>query len=173
MTIENIFGTERTVRDLLPNRQTDSSTSFADILSKSADLQSLLINNRFKLSDSLRVPHAIVEKRPACIICGMTISEEGTCLCEYPTVLMTSGINLKRNAAAAGASAQPEAAAVDKPQTVPDDNIPRDTEEDIKLRHKCPICGTVTDDGNCGCDASKKNLISKSAKPKPITLSIN
>lgn len=173
MTIENIFGTERTVRTLLPNRQNNSDADFANILSERAALQSSIINNRFKLSDSLRVPHAIVEKRPACLICGMTISDEGTCLCEYPTVITDGGIDLKRNSAAAGASAQTETAAANKPQTVPNDSIPRDdAKDDIKLRHKCPACGAVTDDGNCGCDASKKNLISKSVKPKPITLSV-
>lgn len=173
MTVEGILGAGKTTRNLLPAPQSNSGTDFSDILSERSSLQDEIKRMPPKLSDSLRVPHAVVEKRPFCIICGQTISDEGTCLCEYPTVITKGGgINLKHNSAAAGVTAQSEAAVANKANNIiPDDSKPCGT-EDIKLRHKCPICGTVSDDGSCSCDTSK-SISMKSATHKPVIRTIS
>lgn len=172
MNIEGIFGTVKSGRTLIFAHPQNVDVSFADILSKHTNLQDAIKSMPLKLSDNLRVPRATVEQRPACMLCGMTISDEGTCLCEYPTVITKSGTNLKHNAAAADISAQPEGAAVNKIQNISDNNQSHST-KDIKLRHKCPRCGTVSDDGNCNCDNSKCDPISKSIKFKPTKQTIN
>lgn len=132
--------------------------SFAEILSGREKTRNIIENSRFRSSDRLGCLRTkVVEQRPVCILCGMTISSEGTCMCEYPTVINNhSGVSLNYNA-----SAQTECSDISditdgnqNMQNFNDSVISRDANK-IKLRHRCLKCGTVSDDGSCMCDALK------------------
>lgn len=168
MIIEGILGVGKSAGSILSARQSNSDTDFSDIMAERANSQSTVQSIPRKLSDNLQIPRGkVIEQRPCCIICGLTISDEGTCLCEYPTVINNCGINLKHNsAAAAGSSEQPKAVAADKVQHISDNSLSQNTKK-IKLRHKCPLCGAVTDNGNCGCGNIKSDSGDNYARPKP------
>ncbi|MCH5203800.1 MAG: hypothetical protein J1F03_03575 [Oscillospiraceae bacterium] len=167
MTIEGISEARISANRILSPRQSNPNTDFADILSERASLQSTTRNIPQRLSDNLRIPRGrVVEQRPCCIICGLTISDEGTCLCEYPTVINNCGISLKHNPSAEGSSGQPKTVAANKTQQI-SDNLSNDAKK-IKLRHKCPLCGAVTDNGNCGCGNLKSDSGDNSVRPKPV-----
>lgn len=166
MMIEGISRLDRSLESILSSRQgnsDNSKTGFAEILSDRANPQSTTQSIPRKISDNLQIPRGrVIEQRPCCIICGLTISDEGTCLCEYPTVIDNCGISLKHNTSAVGSSGQPKTVAADKTQQI-SNNLSNGTKK-IKLRHKCPLCGAVTDNGNCGCSL-KNDSEQKFVKP--------
>lgn len=165
MTIESVLSALKVSDNTVPVRQNNSNSDFADILSERASIQTTIQNLPRKLSDNLQIPRGrVIEQRPRCMICGLTISDEGTCLCEYPTVINNCGVNLKHNSSAESSSVQQKTAAANKTRKI-SDNLSNDAKK-IKLRHKCPLCGAVTDDGNCGCGKLKSDS-DKSAAPKP------
>ena len=164
MTIESVLSALKVSENTVPVRQNNSNSDFAELLSERASIQATTRNLPRKLSDNLQIPRGrVIEQRPRCMICGLTISDEGTCLCEYPTVINNCGVNLKHNPSAKG-SGQPKTVSATKTTKI-SDNLSNDAKK-IKLRHKCPLCGAVTDDGNCGCGKLKSDP-DKSASPKP------
>lgn len=159
MNIQSILNSANTAGNF-PQRTKENENSFSEILSSrektvnTANTMNARIDAR-----SISFHSRAVEQRPACIVCGQTISSEGTCLCEYPTVINFHGsLNLKRTE-----TPQTECDASEIPAEYADFKAPdnlQDTEK-IKLRHRCPICGKVTDDGNCMCKLDDKDPISR------------
>lgn len=132
--------------------------SFAEILSSREKTRNTIENSQIRSSERLGCLRTrVIEQRPVCILCGMTISSEGTCLCEYPTVINNhSRVSLNYND-----SSQSECSDVSDitdgnqdTQNFNDSVISRDTNK-IKLRHRCLKCGTVSDYGSCMCDTLK------------------
>lgn len=139
------------------SRETEQTAPFTDILRRLAETVEKAEGTPFKASRSLKIPQMkIIEKRPSCIICGMTISSEGTCMCAYPTVISNrGGVSLNHNSSAqtenSGSVGESK-----KPQISETGDTTRDTEK-VKLRRRCLICGSaVSDSGSCMCDTEKK-----------------
>lgn len=153
MTVENITnlsgGFNNLTKPIIGEKE--QSDVFADVLERIEKGIETAESKPFKMSRDLNLPPLkIIEKRPSCIICGMTISSEGTCLCAYPTVISNrGGISLNHNA-----PAQTEISESGKKSQIPqisENRETRDTEK-VKLRRRCLICGSaVSDDGTCMC----------------------
>lgn len=133
----------------------ENGLHFSELLENRKKAEETVGNNCFKrYESSIFVRKRVIEQRPSCIICGMTISSEGTCLCEYPTVINFHGtVNLKRNGTSqTECSETSKIPAENKEIQVLGDNTTEQDTEKIKLRHRCLICGKVSDDGSCMCD---------------------
>lgn len=98
--VTNVIGVVGRLNDQEQNKAED--ISFAEILLSREKTRNTIENSRFSSSDRLGCLRTrVVEQRPVCILCGMTISSEGTCMCEYPTVINNhSGVSLNYNASA-------------------------------------------------------------------------
>lgn len=138
--------------------KTEQTKSFTDILQRISESVEMSESTPFKASRYLKIPPMkIIEKPPSCIICGMTISSEGTCMCAYPTVISNrGGVSLNHNSSAqtenSGSVGESK-----KPQISETGDTTRDTEK-VKLRRRCLICGSaVSDSGSCMCDTEKKD----------------
>lgn len=159
MTVENIINSVG-VSDSLTKPiigKKEQSESFADVLERIEKGIEEAESVPFRASRYLPFPKmAIVEKRPSCIICGMTISSEGTCMCSYPTVISRhGGVSLNHNTSAQIESS--ESAGKGKITQISETGEPQNTEK-VKLRRRCLMCGSaVSDDGTCMCDTEKKD----------------
>lgn len=176
MTIENNVYSIGASGGLLKRERniTAPKTSFADILNSRADKPGKPAGISFKRSDPITARINSIEERPSCLICGMTISSEGTCLCAYPTVIYNYGkVSLKHNPSAETKGADTSGRS-DKPETIPkidlsqisgNNKASRELEK-IKLRRRCLTCGApVSDGGSCLCDTLN---IDKDSAPQSI-----
>ena len=165
MTVENIINSVGISDSLTKpiSGERGQSAPFADALKRIEKGIEDVENKPFRASRYLKIPQmTVIEKRPSCILCGMTISSEGTCLCAYPTVISNhGGISLNHkstaqaeNSVSAGESQIPQ---------ICENREAQDTEK-VKLRRRCLICGSaVSDSGSCMCDTEKK--ADKTSKP--------
>ena len=148
----------------------ESVTSFADILNARANTANNTSGTSFRRFDPIAARQAnAVDERPSCLICGMTISSEGTCLCAYPTVIFNFGkVELKHNpsAEAKGADISESRIKLRQSQRIDVSQISENNKafrelQKIKLRRRCLTCGApVSDDGSCMCDSLNDNKIS-------------
>lgn len=139
-------------------------TVFSEILLNCGKNRSVVAGARSGGSERLAFYRTrVTEQRPTCIVCGFTISSEGTCMCEYPTVIDNrTGIRPNYNKSAQTKSDVPEITA-NQNIKISDGNTKT---EKIKLRHRCPVCGTVSDDV-CMCSALS-SAYSRKAEIFPI-----
>lgn len=158
MTVENIINSvgisDRLTKPI--SGESERSAVFADALKRIEKGVNEVESKPFKASRGLTFTKMIIdEKPPSCILCGMTISSEGTCLCAYPTVISNRG-GISLNHKSSIQTESPKADGEGKITQISEKRESRDTEK-VKLRRRCLICGSaVSDSGTCMCDTEKK-----------------